>query len=446
VLDAGRDQGAVLGVGHGVVAGGQPFLGGADTRVSTGLATLHELPRGRDVDCVHELVHHVADRPHPAGQQPPQPDPAQRAGRPRGRQRDDPRVPGGDQRDPHRQQPGGGAGEVHRPEVAEERVPDRQVPRVRAVEEGVPAVPGPESVGGPVAAHVPMFEDPVVERRARAALNLGPHLVTGHVPVVLVPAPLVPDERGRLEREHPVPHNAAVAHHAGDLAQVRGGDGHAVGQEVPHTVLAAQPREHRREGLPVGVERGLVRRAGEAAAAEHQRVEVGGERHPAQPGPPARAEHQLFQVVIVDVAVGEAHRLPPVRAHDRQRGGVIIGVEQGHLAADQLGVRPRPPLIAQQAHLRPYLGEGVRAVDPHLVGVTVVVAGGAGQVALGEHPVGALAADRVPSQQLPGRACGFGQLGPAPCQRGGELRVRRPRRAHHLADPRHSTHSRLPSA
>ncbi len=46
MLDAGWDKGAVFGVGHGVVAGGQPFLGGADPRVTTGLAALHLLPAG----------------------------------------------------------------------------------------------------------------------------------------------------------------------------------------------------------------------------------------------------------------------------------------------------------------------------------------------------------------------------------------------------------------
>jgi len=115
-----------------------------------------------------------------------------------------------------------------------------------------------------------------------------------------------------------------------------------------------------------------------------------------------------------------------VRPHHLQRGRVIVRGQQGHLAADQLRVRPGPPLITQQAHLRPDLAEGVSPVDPHLVGVTGVVARSAGQVAPGEHPVGALASHRVPAKQLPGRARGLGQLCPAARQHGGELRVYRP--------------------
>src|SRR6516225_10649303 len=50
VLDAGRHQRAVLGVGHRVVAGGQPLLGGADPRIVAGLAAPHQLPLGLDID------------------------------------------------------------------------------------------------------------------------------------------------------------------------------------------------------------------------------------------------------------------------------------------------------------------------------------------------------------------------------------------------------------
>src|SRR6516164_5214376 len=73
MLDTRRDQGAVLGVGHNVVAGGQPLLRGADQRIVTGLAAPHQLPRGPDLSGIHELVHHISDRPHSASQQTPRP-------------------------------------------------------------------------------------------------------------------------------------------------------------------------------------------------------------------------------------------------------------------------------------------------------------------------------------------------------------------------------------
>src|SRR6516162_388129 len=82
MLNARRDEGAVLGVGHRVMAGGQPFLGGPDPRVVAGLAPLHQLPRRLDLSGIHELVHHIGNRPHPVGQQTPQSYPPHGAGRP----------------------------------------------------------------------------------------------------------------------------------------------------------------------------------------------------------------------------------------------------------------------------------------------------------------------------------------------------------------------------
>ncbi len=152
-------------------------------------------------------------------------------------------------------------------------------------------------------------------------------------------------------------------------------------------MLAAQPPQLVDEPPPVRVERGLVRRAGDTAPAIHEHVEVGGERHPAQAPPPVPAEDEGVEVVVVDVAVGEAHRLAAVRAHDRQGLGVVVGVEQADLAADELGVRPRSADVAQQTHLCGHPGEGVRPVDAHLVGVARVVAGRAGEVAAREDPV-----------------------------------------------------------
>ena len=94
------------------------------------------------------------------------------------------------------------------------------------------------------------------------------------------------------------------------------------------------------EPLPVGVQRGLVGRALDPRRPNIRHVEVAGEGEPVEPAPAVRAEHELLEVVVVDVAVGHAHRLAPVLAHDPQGLGVVVGRQQGDLAADQLRVRP----------------------------------------------------------------------------------------------------------
>jgi len=188
-------------------------------------------------------------------------------------------------------------------------------------------------------------------------------------------------------------------------------------------VLAAQPVEPGDEPPPVGVQRGLVRRAGDPATSEHHRVEVPGERHPVQAAPPVRAEYQAVEVVVVEVAVGHAHRLAAVRPHDQQRRCVVVGRQQCHLSADQLGVRARTTQCPQHRHRRLHLLLGVRAVHPHPVGVARVVTRGAGQVAWREHAVGALAAHREAAQRLTGRPHDLRQLRPSPCHRCDELGI-----------------------
>jgi len=56
-----------------------------------------------------------------------------------------------------------------------------------------------------------------------------------------VPAAVVADEGGRLERQHPEAHPARGADDAGDLVEVGRGDRHVVRGEGTDAVLAAQP-------------------------------------------------------------------------------------------------------------------------------------------------------------------------------------------------------------
>jgi len=82
-----------------------------------------------------------------------------------------------------------------------------------------------------------------------------------------------------------------------------------------------------------------------------------------------RVERQRLEVVVVEVAVGQRHRLAAVVDHRPQRGRVIVGLEQGDLPADQLGVLAGAALGAQVGHLTLHLVHRVRAVGAHTVGL-----------------------------------------------------------------------------
>jgi len=152
---------------------------------------------------------------------------------------------------------------------------------------------------------------------------------------------------------------------------------------------------------------------------------VGCERDPAQPWPAVRAQDEGVEVVVVDVTVGEAHRLATVRPHDRQGLGVVVGVEQAHLATDQLRVRAWSSPTTQQTHLRGDTCEGVPTVDADLVRVARVVAGRAGEVAAREDPVRPLATHPVPAEHLTGSTHDRRQPGPPLGERRREIRVDR---------------------
>jgi len=172
-----------------------------------------------------------------------------------------------------------------------------------------------------------------------------------------------------LEGEHPEPVGVAVADHTGDLVQVPRGDGPVVRQEVPNPVLLPEPREHGREPLPVGVQRSLIRWSFDAAAPEHQDVEMPREGHPVQPRAPVGVQGQVGEVVVGEVDVAHAHRLPTMFPHNLEGRGVVIGREQAHLTADELGVRAGAAGRAEQPQLCGHGGAGVGPVDRHPVGV-----------------------------------------------------------------------------
>jgi hypothetical protein len=122
-----------------------------------------------------------------------------------------------------------------------------------------------------------------------------------------------------------------------------------VREVVRDAVLALQALEHLAERAAVGMQLGLRARAPHAAPAEHHRVEVPGEREVREARPArARVERERLEVRVVEVPVGHRHRLAAVADHGLQRGGVVVGRQQRHLAPDELGVLARPAQLAQQ--------------------------------------------------------------------------------------------------
>ncbi len=68
------------------------------------------------------------------------------------------------------------------------------------------------------------------------------------------------------------------------------------------------------------------------------------EREALEAGLAVRIEGEALQVLVVEIAVREAHRLPPETAHHGQSLGMVLGVEQAHLPADELGMCVRAAL------------------------------------------------------------------------------------------------------
>lgn len=172
-----------------------------------------------------------------------------------------------------------------------------------------------------------------------------------------------------------------------------------------------------------------------ARAPPHRGVHVHRERHRREPGSAVGIEHDRFEVVVVEVAVGEAHRDTTVPAHGGQGLRVCVGRQQRDLTADQLCVLARSPVSAQVGHLPIDLCDRVRPVHGHPVGLAAVVARRAPEVAGGEHPVGPLASRQLATQQL--RRCPHAgrQLVPASRVRGRDLGIVWPCRDLQVTEP-----------
>lgn len=169
------------------------------------------------------------------------------------------------------------------------------------------------------------------EAGARPAFDLGPYGIERHRLVILAPAVGVTDVSGRLKREHSEAHSHAGTDHVGDLIEVAWRDRHVVGEVVPHSVLAPQPLESFDERPPGRVQLRFVGGPAMTAMAEHQGVEVAREAQQIETGKPVGSDRQSLQILVVEIAMGHAHRPAAVPAHRGQGRGVIVGIEQRHL-------------------------------------------------------------------------------------------------------------------
>ena len=135
------------------------------------------------------------------------------------------------------------------------------------------------------------------------------------------------------------------------------------------------------------------------ATTPHGGVDVRGERQRLESWRAVGPQRETQEVLVVEIAVGHAHRHSAVVAHDVECVGVVLRREQRHLAPDELCVVPAPTLFAQKRHLPFHLRDGMRPIDRHPIRVSRVITGLAGEVARGKHAVSALATgDTAPDQ------------------------------------------------
>ena len=321
-----------------------------------------------------------------------------------------------------------------------------RVTRVVLVKQRRVALADVHPVRRAVAARVADLLGAVVQPRAGALFDPPPDRVGVERAQVVLPARLVADVRRRLEGEHPKAHVAGGPQDGGDLVDVARRDRHVVGQVARDAVLLVQAHEHVAEPLPVRVQVGFAARRAQAAATEHERVEVAGEREvgEARPAGP-RVERERFEVLVVEVAVRHRHRFATVAEHRLERARVVLGTEQRHLPADELRVLAGPALRAQQRHLAVDLALGVVAVGADPVGLLGVVARGTGEVAARKHAVRSLTAGHPPPEHLVGLLDVRGQLGPAGGEGGGQVGMLRAgrdlERAQPRGEPAHARHA-----
>lgn len=188
-------------------------------------------------------------------------------------------------------------------------------------------------------------------------------------------------------------------------------------------MVVAQPFEAAHALGPSFVQVSFRRRLLDAGPAPHGRVDMQRPGHVAEPRRAVGVEHDPAQVLVVEVAMAEAHRDPARLPHRPQRRGVILRIEQRHLTTDELRVRRRATLVPQECHLAGSLSPGVWTVDGDLVGIGRVVAGRAPKITLGEHPMSALTTDRQPTDELGVVPGPLREGGPTGVERGLGLRV-----------------------
>ena len=378
-------------VGHAVDAGPQPFLGlvdGGVVRLPTGLELF---PGRRDDAGIHEGVHderqdfHLATR-EVTHQQRQSSASVDEARGPRQDRADIARVAEKSSRSLQDDQCWSIRVTLEWAVVGEVTVAQCEIAGRFGVEERDPSFADSQSEGRPVALRVSERQRVPVDRVADAVLDAAPDLVDAHPGDVVVPSARVSDPGGRLERRHRVPHGRNGLHHFGHLVEILGRDGHRVGQVGPEAPQPTQLLEHGGEGATVLVEVGLTTRSRYAATSAHEGVKVGRERDTGQPKLPVGPGHDGLEVVGTEIPVRHGHGLAARGSHREQCLRVCLGLQQRHLAADELSMRTRSPQSPQQRHLLGDLPQRVAAVDAHLVRVGGVVAGRAGQVDRGKTP------------------------------------------------------------
>ena len=116
-----------------------------------------------------------------------------------------------------------------------------------------------------------------------------------------------------------------------------------MGQVGPEASAPTQLREHGGKGPTVLVEVGLTTRSRHVATSAHEGVEVGRERDTGEPKLPVRPGHDGLEVVGTEIPVRHRHGLAARGSHREQDLGVCLGLQQRHLAADELSMRAWSP-------------------------------------------------------------------------------------------------------
>jgi hypothetical protein len=118
---------------------------------------------------------------------------------------------------------------------------------------------------------------------------------------------------------------AAGVDHIGDLGDVGGGDRHVVREVGAYAVLGVEALEHLDEAAAERVELGFAAGPHRAVPPVHRPVDVDREGQDVEPAGAVGSDGETSQVVVVEVAVGEAHREACVAAYRLECLGVGLG-------------------------------------------------------------------------------------------------------------------------